>query len=50
MLKIQECDMCGVQIFGDIFECEECDNVVCDDCININLDTCIDCVNKEECI
>lgn len=43
MLKIQECDICGVQIFSDTFECEKCDNTVCEDCIDATLDICIDC-------
>ena len=48
MLEIQECSICGIQIFSDIFECEKCGNTVCEDCIDTLLDICIDCSNKEE--
>ena len=43
MLKVQECNICGVQIFSDIFECEKCDKAVCEECVDKNLDICIEC-------
>ena len=41
---MEECERCGIQIFGDIFDCKICGNTVCDSCINDNLNTCLECV------